>query len=341
MSGSFDVAVVGAGAAGLAAAACAAAEGGRVVVLERGVPGGGLRECARLEAVLGYPVGLSGSEFAERALVQARRFGAEVRTGAEVCGLRSQGGALELILTDGSSVTARAAILAMGKEPAELPAPGLRAFIGRGVYFGLPPVVPETLESQDVFVAGDPVAAARAALRLSRRCRRVVIVSRGGRIAARLPAGLVERLRARMGIVVRPHAEILEVAGVERIEALALRDRRSGKIAFRTAAALFLLGTGAPRTSWLTGTLALDARGAIVTFPDALSPRTLAWPLARRPYPKETSHPCVFAAGAVRRRGAEHTEGVIAEGVSAAWAALQCVRGSATTGTGSDPPDPR
>lgn len=326
MSEFFDVAVVGAGAAGLAAAARAAAEGARVVVLERAVPGGGLRESVRVEAVLGYPVGLSGSEFAERALVQARRFGAEVRTAAEVSGLRTHGGALELQLADGPAVTARAAILAMGKEPPELPAPGLREFIGRGVYFGLPPVVPETLESQDVFVAGDPVAAARAALRLSRRCRRVVIVARGGRIAARLPAGLLERLRASVGIVVRPHAEILEVAGVERIEALALRDRRSGKIAFRTAAALFLLGTGAPRTSWLEGILALDARGAIVTFPGAVPPMAPAWPLARPPYPKETSHPCVFAAGAVRRRGAEYTEGAIAEGVSAAWAALQCVR---------------
>jgi len=335
MSGSFDIAVVGAGAAGLAAATRAAAEGARVVVLERGVPGGGLLQFARVEAVLGYPVGLSGPELVERALVQTRRFGAEVRTGAEVSGLRSHGGALELLLADGSAVTARAAILAMGREPPELPAPGLRAFIGRGVYFGVPPVVPESLESQNVFVAGDPVAAARAALRLSRRCRRVVIVAREGRIAARLPTGLVERLRARAGIGVRQHTEILEVAGVESIEALALRDRRSGKIAFRTAAALFLLGTGAPRTSWLEGALALDPRGAIVTFPEAVAP---VWPLARPPLPKETSHPCVFAAGAVRRRGAEHTEGIIAEGISAAWAAVRCVRDSAASGRGSGPP---
>jgi len=338
MSGSFDVAVVGAGAAGLAAAARAAAEGARVVVLERGIPGGGLLSFVRIEVVPGYPVGLSGPEFVERALDQARRFGAEVWTRADVSSLRTRGGAVALRLSDGASVTARAAILATGREAPDLSAPGLRALFGRGIYSGVPPVVPESLESQDVFVAGEPVAAARAALRLSRRCRRVVIVTREGHIATRLPARLFERLQARAGIVVRPHAEILEAAGVERIEALALRDRRSGKVAFRTAAALFLVGTGTPRTSWLEGTLALDAHGAIVTFPDAVPSRAPPWPLSRPPLPKETSHPCVFAAGSARRRGAEHLEGVIAEGISAARAAVRCVRDAADAGTGSDPP---
>lgn len=329
----FDLAVAGGGMAGLAAAVHAAAEGVRVVVLERGEPGGRVREMARVEAVPGFPVGLTGGELAERAAAQAARFGAELRTGAEVVGLRAERELRTLAVAGGAAVVARAVLVATGTESAAAPVPGSVELAGSGVYFGLPDALPEALRSRDVFVAGEPGAAAEAGLRLARHCRRVVLL-----LAAPLPAELAGRLRAAANVAVRPHAEVVEAVGVERVEALLLRDRRTGRTAVRNAAALFVVGAGRPRTGWLGGALALDARGFVST---GVSPRRGAgawdaWPLARVPFPLETSLPGVFAAGGARCGAGRSLAGRVEEGTAAARQAGAYLEGTrAVPGAGA------
>ncbi|HET9982344.1 MAG TPA: NAD(P)/FAD-dependent oxidoreductase [Longimicrobiales bacterium] len=333
----FDLAIVGAGAAGLAAAIRAAADGLRVVVLERAEPGGSLRDLRRIEAVLGHPVGLGGPELAERSAAQARRFGAEIRTGAEARALRVHDAIRVLALADGSAATARAIVLAPGVEPPELPVPGLREFRGSGVYFAVPAALPEALRSEDVFVAGDVVAATAAGLRLGPHCRRVVILAPRPDAPAPFPADLAERLHAAPNISFRPDTEIVEGVGVERIETLALRDRATGRTTFRNAAALFVVGLGVPRTGWLAATLALDGRGFIATGAElrALPRPGAAWPLARHPLTRETSVPGVFAAGSARLGAVGGAEASMEEGIAAARDAAAYLRGAASAGAGA------
>lgn len=295
----FDLAIVGAGAAGLAAAVHAAAEGVRTVVLERGAPGGQAREMARVEAVPGFPVGLTGPELVERALVQATRFGAEIRTGMEAVGVRAEDDVCAVQLGDGTAVEARAVIVATGTDLPAFRVPGAGELTGSGVYFGVPDALPETLRGQDVFIAGEPAAAAAAARRLAAHCRGVVVLSG----AARRPAGVdAPNVALRAG-------EVLEVVGVERVEALMLRDRRTGRTAVRAAAALFVVGGGCPRTAWLGGALALDGRGFVLTGERGG---------AGAGYPLESSLAGVFAAGAVRCCTGAGVAASVEEGIAAA-----------------------
>jgi thioredoxin reductase (NADPH) len=315
----FDLAIAGGGMAGLGAAVHAAAEGLRVVVVERGEPGGVAREIARVEAVPGFPVGLTGPELVERAVSQAARFGAEIRTGTEAAGLWVDGDLRALVLADGASVAARAVIAATGSERAAMPVPGLAEFTGSGVCFGVPDVLPEAFRDGDVFVAGESTAAVRAARRLAGHCRSVVLLAAQGR------AHLSEELRGAWNVTVRPHGEVAEVIGAQRVEALVLRDRRSGRTAVRTAAALFVVGADRPRTGWLAGALALDARGFVATGAGAAA----GWPLARTAYPLESSVAGVFAAGGIRGGTACGLAAAVEEGIAAARQAGSYLRGLA------------
>jgi thioredoxin reductase (NADPH) len=335
MTEPFDLAIVGGGAAGLAAAVRAAASGVRVALLERGALGGRARDLVRVEAVLGHPVGLTGREFAERSAALARRFGADLRS-AEVAALRAEGGVRILDIAGGGALEARAVILAVGAEPPALPLPGLREFTGSGVHFALPGEIPERLRSEDVVITGAPLAAAEGALRLSAHCRSVLLLAS----ERRLPAELAQRLESTLNITVRSNGEIIEAAGVEQIETLLLRDRRSGRTTVRRAAALFVLGLDAPRTSWLAGALALDAGGFIATGPGAAeqAPNGPAWPLTRAPSPRETSVPGVFAAGSARAGAVPCTACSVEDGIGAAREAAEYLRGLSASGRNSTEP---
>ena len=316
----FDLAIAGGGPAGLAAAIQAAAEGMRTVLLERGEPGGQAREIARVEAVPGFPVGLTGPELVERAVRQATRFGAELRTHAEAAGLRVDGDARAILLADGTEVAARAVIVATGAERPPLPS----GFTGAGVYFGVPDALPEAFRCRDVFVAGEPRAAAAAALRLADHCRRVVLLSAGPRRTSAPGAERVHALDAASNVAARA-AEVVEVVGVERVEALVLRDPRTGRTAVRAAAALFIAGGGRPRTAWLDGALALDAGGFVATGPRASA--NPAWPLPRHAGRLEASVPGVFAAGGARACAGGGVAASVEDGIAAARQAGGYLRG--------------
>ncbi|HET7231987.1 MAG TPA: NAD(P)/FAD-dependent oxidoreductase [Longimicrobium sp.] len=328
MANDFDLAIAGAGVAGLAAAVHAAADGLRVVVLQRGEPGGLAREMARVEAVPGFPVGLAGAELVARAVAQARRFGAEIRTGAGVTGLAAGGGARVLRLEDGAEVTARAVLVATGADRAPLPVRSLREFLGSGVHFGIPAALPGAFRSGDVFVAGTPGAVARAAPRLATHCRGVVLLPTGAAVCRALPPEMQDAVGAMPNVRVWPRAEIVEAVGVERLEALVLRDRRTGRTAVRGAAALFVLGTGRPRTTWLEGAVELDDAGFVTTGPAARRPaEDRAWSPSRPASPLESSVPGVFAAGAARCGCGRGLAETVEEGMAAARQAAAYLRG--------------
>lgn len=319
----FDLAIAGGGPAGLAAAVHAAAAGLRTVVLERGEPGGRAREMARLEAVPGFPVGLTGPELVERAVLQATRFGAEVRTGARAAGLEVENHVRAVRLAGGTAVAARAVIVATGAERPALSVSGASGLLGCGVYFGVPDALPESLRPEDVFVAGKAGPAAAAALRLAGHCRSVVLLRGPARRAGRLPAEVAARLDAAPNLTVRS-AEVLEVAGVERMEAVLLRDRRTGRTAVRAAAALFVVGGGRPRTDWMADATALDADGFVVTGTRASADGR--WPLPRPAHPLESTLPGVFAAGGVRRCRGCGVAASVEEGIAAARQAAAYLR---------------
>lgn len=311
MTESYDLAVVGGGAAGLAAAVRAAASGARVALLERGSLGGRVRHLGRVEAAFGHPVGLCGREFAERSVALAQRFGAVVWRG-EVTALRVDGENRVLEFGAGTALTARAVILAPGAEPPVLTFPGAREFLGSGIDFALPDRIPESLRAEAVVVLGESRAAAEGALRLCAYCRSVLLLAGPDH----LPAELSRRLAEEPRIMVRANTEIVEAAGVERIETLLLRDRGRGRCTVRPAAALFALGLDLPRTAWLAGALALDQGGSITTGQGV----------------RETSIPGVFAAGRARAGAAPGVAGSLDDGIGAALEALEYLRGRAASG---------
>jgi len=292
MPETFDLVIVGGGTSGLAAAISAAAAGVRVLVVERAAPGGAARSHARIESVPAHPVGLSGAEFVDRSLAQATRFGAEFRINTEAIALDVNGDQYTIALDDGSTISTTAVLLAMGADtPVALPA--LERFAGSGLYTAVPLPLPEALRGQDVFVAGTPALATQVARTLQPHCRSVTLLCVLCEDGSKLTCGFTPELHAATNIAIKPQHEIVDAFGVERIEAVTLRDRRSGRTTIWTAAAVFVVGAEAPRTGWLAHRIALDDRSFVVTATHRSS-------AARRPYAHEASLPGVFAAGATR-----------------------------------------
>lgn len=324
----FDLAVVGGGVAGLAAALRGAGDGARVVLLERtGLLGGQVRSVSRVETVLGLPVGLTGVEFVSMLQTQAQRFGAEIRTQSEATRLSPRRQSVAVTLSDGAELTARSVVIATGGEPAASESATISAFPGAGVYCSVPKEPAAALAGQAVFLTGEAPAMAEAALRLSRHCRTVVLVTAEGRISDRISTDAVRQLRAAGNVVLRPHTEILDAGGVEQLETLVLRDRRTGRVMAREAAALFLLHRVHPRSDWVGELLERDENGFVLTGSCLLSVSARsAGGAGRMAAPMETSLARVFAAGEVRS-GSERRIGAVAEeGIAAARQAIQAVR---------------
>lgn len=292
-----DVAIVGAGLLGLAAAVESAAAGLETLVLERDEIGGSVCTRAHIELAAGLRIGVSGAELIERAVTQATRFGARFETRADVAGLELEDGAVLLRMRDGRSVRAGATLLCVGADVVLPPIPGIAELVGAGVYTSAPAELPPRVLDRDVFLTGVPTRVADAALTLAARCRSATIVTPKQRFGARIDPLLRDTLRDQRNVFVRTGSAIVAVAGVDRLESLIVRSVRTGRHAAREAAALFVLPHARPRTGWLPVSLARTACGHVITGPAAAA---APWPLQRRPAPFETTMPGVFAAGAVR-----------------------------------------
>ena len=310
----YDLAIVGGGPAGLAAAVYGASEGLRTVLIEREAPGGQAGTSSRIENYLGFPAGLSGADLARRAVAQARRFGVEILAPQEVCRLAIDGPYKRLALSDGGEVSCHALMLTVGVNWRKLPAPGAEALTDRGVYYGAAMTEAIGCSDEEVYIVGAGNSAGQAAMHFAEHAARVVMLVRGDSLGKSMSHYLVERIEEHPKIDVRLHTEVAACHGEEHLAGLTLKDKSSGETEEVETGYLFVFIGAAPRTDWLDGVVARDARGFVFTGPDIPAHALDGWPLERAPFLLEASVPGVFAAGDVRHESVKRVASAVGEG---------------------------
>ena len=307
----FDVVVVGAGPAGLAAAVYASSEGLDTLVVERESLGGQAGSSSRIRNYLGFARGVSGAELAQRAYQQAWIFGARFLHARAVTALRPSGSRHILTLSDGSEASAAAVVLATGISYRRLRIPELETLVGTGVFYGASVSEARAHAGQDVYVVGGGNSAGQAAVHLSRYTGRVTILIRRDSLVETMSSYLIEEIEAADNIEVRPFAEVTGCTGDGALESITLRDRVSGQTETAPAAALFVLIGAEPHTSWFPAAIRRDDWGYVLTGPDLPNG---SWQLARSPLMFETSQPGVFAVGDAREGSTKRVASAVGEG---------------------------
>ncbi|MDP8937973.1 MAG: FAD-dependent oxidoreductase [Actinomycetota bacterium] len=307
----FDVLIVGGGPAGLAAAVYAASEGLTTALVEREAPGGQAGQSSLIENYLGFPQGLSGSDLARRALTQARRFGADILSPQEVTALEVKGPLRVLHLADGGALSCEALVLGTGVSYRRLDVPGVDRLTGSGVYYGAAFSEASACTGQDVFVVGGANSAGQAAMFFSRFAGHVTMVVRGESLAKGMSQYLVDQIQVTPNIEVRLRSVVDAVHGEHNVESVTLRDLDTGERQSRPSGGVFVFIGAEPRTEWLEGVVARDARGFLLTGADVPASR---WPEERDPYLLETCVPGVFAVGDVRASSVKRVASAVGEG---------------------------
>lgn len=314
----YDLTIIGAGPAGLAAAVYGASEGLRTVLIERQAPGGQAGQSSRIENYLGFPTGVSGADLARRALTQARRFGAEMITVQEACALEARGPARVVRLSSGAELSSHAVLIATGVSYRRLEAPGFEQFVGRGIYYGASVAEAQGTRGQDVYIIGGANSAGQAAVYFSRFARSVTLLARADRLEKSMSHYLIDQIRAIPTITVRVCCEVIAAGGAAHLETITIADRASGHEEETPANFLFVLIGAYPHTEWIGEAVARDAQGFILSGADLLrdgvSPR---WAAEREPYLLETSLPGVFVAGDARRASMKRVASAVGEGAIA------------------------
>jgi thioredoxin reductase (NADPH) len=315
---SYDLVIVGAGPAGLAAAVYAASEGLDTLVVEPQVAGGQAGTSALIRNYLGFPHGIGGGDLANRALEQAWLFGANLVLAQQATGLRCDGARRLVRLSDGVEVGADAVVVASGVAWRRLGVPRLEAMVGAGVFYGAAGAEARAMEGQDVFVVGAGNSAGQAALHLAKHAASVTLLVRGPDLGKSMAEYLVRELQQAPNVAVRLRTRVVDGLGGWRLEGLRLRHGRDGPVEEVPAAALFVMIGGEPRTEWLAG-VERDDRGYVLTGHDLLraGEPPPGWPHRRPPLLLETSIPGVFAAGDVRHRSVKRVASAVGEGAVA------------------------
>jgi thioredoxin reductase (NADPH) len=315
----YDVTVVGAGPAGLAAAMYGASEGLSTALLEPEATGGQAGTTSMIRNYLGFPRGISGTELAYRAFHQAIGFGADIVYGHRAVGLHAAGPDRVVTLGDGTEVTSRAVILATGVTWRRLGVASLEALVGTGVFYGAATSEAQAMKDEHVFVVGGGNSAGQAAVHLASHAAQVTMLVRGPSLAETMSDYLVRELEATANVTVRYHAEAVDAHSDGRLSGLTLKDRTSGATETVPATALFILIGAEPHTGWLPPAIHRDRWGFVVTDTDLLKGGRPppGWPLDRPPMLLETSLPGVFAAGDVRHGSIKRVASAVGEGSTA------------------------
>jgi thioredoxin reductase (NADPH) len=308
-SATYDVVIVGAGPAGLAAGVYGASEGLSTIVVERAAPGGQAGTSSRIENYLGFPAGVSGDELAGRALQQARRLGAEIlvtRTISRIDADRHQ-----LHLDGGDVLHGRTIVLACGVSWRNLDVPGFPELTGRGVYYGASPSDAAATHGQDVHVIGAGNSGGQAAMFFSNHARSVTIVCRGESLEKSMSSYLSRQLATRANVTVRVRSEIVAAHGDDALEEVEIVDHSSGTVERAASGGVYIFIGADAETGWLPPEIALDQRGFILTGADV---PTAEWARERDPFLLETSVPGVFACGDVRSGPVKRVAAAVGEG---------------------------
>jgi len=315
--GMYDVAIVGGGPSGLAAAVYGASEGLRTILIERDAPGGQAGTSSRIENYLGFPTGVSGDDLGTRALAQARRFGVEILVARHAAALEHDNEALAVVLDDGERIAVRTIVLATGVTWRALEIPGADALVGRGVYYGAARTEALGTSGRDIFLIGGGNSAGQAAMFFADYARTVTLLCRGYSLAASMSHYLIAQLATKTNVQVRVRSRVVRVEGTDHLEAIVVENRDSGERQRHETDALFVFIGADAETAWLPPELIRDQRGYVCTGRDVLdlvATRQGNWPLTRDPYLLETSVPGIFAAGDVRHGSIKRVASGVGEG---------------------------
>ena len=312
----FDLAIVGGGPAGLAAAVYGASEGLKTVIVEREAPGGQAGMSSRIENYLGFPAGLSGGDLARRAVVQARRFGVEILAPQSADSMRTEGPYRIIKLADDSEISCHALMIATGVQWRRLNASGVDRLQGAGVYYGGGTTEALSCKGEVVYVVGGANSAGQAAMNFSKYADRVVILVRGESLSSTMSQYLIDQIQATPNIQLWTHASVVEVHGDTHLEEVSVLCSDTNKIERVPATSMFIFIGALPRTDWLGDLIVRDDRGFILTGPDLMQggQRPKGWEPDRDPFLLETSVPGIFAVGDVRHGSVKRVASGVGEG---------------------------
>jgi thioredoxin reductase (NADPH) len=312
----YDLAIVGGGPAGLAAAVYGASEGLRTVMIEREAPGGQAGLSSRIENYLGFPSGLTGADLARRAVAQARRFDVEILSPQEAISVRVEGPYRYIKLGDGIEISCHALLLAMGVQWRSLDIPGIDRFQGAGVYYGGGTSEALSCKGETVYIVGGANSAGQAAMHFAKFAGKVIMLVRGESLASTMSHYLIEQIEKTTNIDVWLQTSVTEVHGDARLEAITICRGSVGRPEKLPASSLFIFIGAQPRTEWLGDLIERDQRGFVLSGPDLLrnGKRPASWTLDRDPSLLETSVPGIFVVGDVRHGSVKRVASGVGEG---------------------------
>jgi thioredoxin reductase (NADPH) len=312
----YDVVIIGAGPAGLAASVYGASEGLKTLLVERRSPGGQAGTSSRIENYLGFPNGLSGTELTRRAITQATRLGAELLVPRSVREICQKDGYKKVMLENGEEINTHAIVITTGVDYRKLETKGVPDFTGAGIYYGAAMTEAAAFRDCDVFVVGGGNSAGQAAMHLSKFARNVHILIRKENLTSTMSAYLIDQIATRSNIHLLTCSEIQEATGSGRLEELVITDLTTGQTSTKKADALFIFIGARPYTDWIGLDIIKDDKGFLETgrdlknYPDFKK----IWKQDRDPYLLETSCPGIFAAGDVRAGAMNRVASAVGEG---------------------------
>jgi len=312
----YDLAIVGGGPAGLAAAVYGASEGLNTVIIEKEAPGGQAGMSSKIENYLGFPSGLSGGELARRAVVQAQRFGVEILAPQEVVSVRKEDPYRIIKMADGAEISCHALMVATGVQWRRLDAPGIDRLQGAGVYYGGGTTEALSCKGEIVYVVGGANSAGQAAMNFARYADKVVMLLRGDSLSSTMSRYLIDQIKATPNIQLWTHASVAEVHGDTHLEEVSVLCSDTNKVERVPASSIFIFIGALPRTDWLSGLVERDERGFVLTGPDLIQDgdHPKGWSLERDPFLLETNVPGIFAVGDVRHGSVKRVASGVGEG---------------------------